>query len=57
MLTYADTHTHTHTHAAVALDSEQQTIGSNDVVRVVDGQYKGQTATVFLVFPRYRYRL
>lgn len=35
---------------AVALDSEQQTVGSNDVVRVIDGQYKGKTGTVRHIF-------
>ncbi len=35
---------------AVALDSEQSTIGQQDVVKVADGPHKGKTGTVRHVF-------
>ena len=46
----ADAQAHKKSATAVALDHEQQTVGSNDVVRVVDGPNKGKTGTVRHIF-------
>jgi transcription elongation factor SPT5 len=45
-----DAQPHKKSATAVALDSEQQTVGTNDIVRIVDGQYKGKTGTVRHIF-------
>ena len=46
----ADAQPHKKSATAVALDHEQQTVGANDVVRVLDGPYKGKTGTVRHIF-------
>lgn len=45
-----DAQPHKKSATAVALDSEQQTVGTNDIVRIVEGQYKGKTGTVRHIF-------
>ena len=46
----SDAQPHKKSATAVALDSEQQTVGMNDIVRIIDGQYKGKTGTVRHIF-------